>query len=268
MNKNISVILTLYKTPIDKLNNLNLYKKFPLIIFEQEGSLYSGKEIKKKLKRNFKYYFSEKNIGLSKASNFLLKKVKSKYLLFTQPDIIIDKKSIFNLEKVFKKNKEIIFVTPTISRIIKPVKKRKIIFKKNIKAACMMCDVKKLKKIKFFDEDYFLYWEDIDLMKKINRTNYKMVMVNYIFAKHLSSQSSEDNLKTKFLRSSNFTFGEFIYDYKYKKLRIIKILRKILQNLILFFFNLFIFQFKKSFIYLSNIYGVLKFILYYLKKSL
>ena len=132
----------------------------------------------------------------------------------------------------------------------------------------MLTKVSKLKKIKFFDEDYFLYWEDIDLMKKINKTNYKMVMVNYIFAKHLSSQSSENNLKTKFLRSSNFTFGEFIYDYKYKKLRIIKILRKILQNLTLFFFNLFIFQFKKSFINLSNIYGVLKFILYYLKKSL
>ena len=117
--------------------------------------MYSGKKIKKKLKRNLKYYFSEKNIGLSKASNFLLEKVKSKYLLFTQPDIIINKKSIFSLEKVFKKDKKIIFVTPTISRIIKPVKKRKIIFKKNIKAACMMCDLKKLKKIKFFDEDYF-----------------------------------------------------------------------------------------------------------------
>ena len=31
----------------------------------------------------------------------------------------------------------------------------------------MVCDVDKLKKIGFFDEDYFLYWEDIDLIKKL-----------------------------------------------------------------------------------------------------
>ena len=37
----------------------------------------------------------------------------------------------------------------------------------------MMCDVKKLKKIGFFDEDYFLYWEDIDLMKKLIVSNIK-----------------------------------------------------------------------------------------------
>ena len=47
MIKKISVILTLYKTPIDKLNNLNSYKKFPLIVFDQEGSLEEKKKIKK-----------------------------------------------------------------------------------------------------------------------------------------------------------------------------------------------------------------------------
>ncbi len=266
MNKNISVILTLYKTPIEKLNNLNSYKKFPLIIFEQEGSLELKKKIKKHLKRNFRYYYSKKNIGLSKASNFLKKKVNTKYMLFTQPDIIIDHNSIINLVKIFNKDKNIIFVTPTISKKFENLKKKEIIYKKKIKAACMMCDIKKLNKIGFFDEDYFLYWEDIDLMKKVNISKYKMVVVNYIFAKHMSSQSSENNFKTEFLRSSNFIYGELIFDYKHKKLRLIKILRKILQNLIFFFFNLIKFQLKKSFINLSITFGIIKFTLYYLKK--
>ena len=125
MNKNISVILTLYKTPIEKLNNLNFYKKFPLIIFEQEGSLEAKKKIKKILKRNFKYLYSKKNIGLSCASNLLLKEVRSKYMVFTQPDIIIDDKSILKLVKIFKKDKNIIFVTPTISKKINNFKKKK-----------------------------------------------------------------------------------------------------------------------------------------------
>ena len=40
MNNNITVITTLYKTPPDKLKNLNQYKSFKLKIFEQEGSLF------------------------------------------------------------------------------------------------------------------------------------------------------------------------------------------------------------------------------------
>ena len=133
MNKNISVILTLYKTPIEKLNNLNSYKKFPLIIFEQEGSLELKKKIKKHLKRNFRYYYSKKNIGLSKASNFLQKKVNTKYMLFTQPDIIIDHNSIINLVKIFNKDKNIIFVTPTISKKFENLKKKKLSIKKRLK---------------------------------------------------------------------------------------------------------------------------------------
>ena len=130
MNNKITVILTLYKTPIKKLNNLNCYKKFPLIIFEQEGSIESKKKIIKNLKRNFKYFYSNKNIGLSRASNFLLKKVKTKYMLFTQPDIVIDNKSILNLSKIFKKDMNIIFVTPTISKKFENLKKKRIIYKK------------------------------------------------------------------------------------------------------------------------------------------
>ena len=263
MNKNISVILTLYKTPIDKIYNLNHYKKFPLIIFEQQGSLVSKKKIRKKLQRNFKYFFSEKNIGLSKASNFLLKKIKSKYFLFTQPDIVINEKSIYRLEKFFKKDNNIIFVTPNISSN-NIYSKKKMIYTKKINASCMLCDLKKVKKIGFFDEDYFLYWEDIDLMKKINNSKFKMVIAKNIFAKHLSSQSSENSLKTQTIRRSNFIYGELVFDHKQKKLRIIKIFRKILQNIILFFFNLIKFQLNKSFINLSIIYGVLKFIFYYL----
>ena len=266
---NITTIITLYKTPFEKLKNLSQYRSFKLKIFEQEGSLNSKKKLQKILKRKFEYLYSKKNIGLSKASNILLKKVKSKYILFTQADIFIDKKSILNLVKIFKKDKNIIFVTPTIRRGIKKVRNNNnISFVKNIKAACMLCDVKRLKKINFFDDDYFLYWEDIDLIKRINQSKFKMVLANNIFAKHKSSQSSEDNMKTQYLRSSNYIYGELIYDLKHKKIRIIKIIRKIFQNLILFFWNIICFKFKNSLIRIFNICGVFKFILFYLKKDI
>ena len=265
MIKNISTILTLYKTPLNKLNNLKQYKDFKLFLFEQEGNKFSEKKLRKILKFKFKYYFSNKNIGLSKASNFLLSRVKSKYLLFTQPDILIKKKEILNLQKIFRINKDIIFVTPNMFQN-KKSKKNKIRYTKKIKAACVLCDVEKLKKIEFFDEDFFLYWEDIDLMKRINHLEYKMVVAENIFAVHHSSQSSENNIKIQHLRTLNFIFGELVYDLKYRKFRFIKVARKLVQNFILFFFNLIRFQLKDSLNNFSKICGTLKFILYYIKK--
>ena len=266
MNKNISVIITLYKTPKVMLKRLHQYKKFPLFLFEQEGNVERKREIKKILNFDFNYYYSKKNLGLSKSSNFLLGKVNSRFLLFTQPDIIIDHKSIIDLIKIFEKDKNIIFVSPNISSKKKKPRIKKVSYVKKINAACMICDVKKLKKLGFFDENYFLYWEDIDLMRRVNKMNYKMITANKIYAKHSSSQSSENNLKTKFIRSSNFIYGELIYDLKYKKLRIVKIFRKIIQNMILFFFNIIRFDLKSIIINLSIIYGVIKFILFLLKK--
>ena len=95
--KNITVILTLYKTPKNKLNNLINYKNYKIIVFDQENDHDTKIFLKKKLNLNLSYYSSDKNIGLSKASNFLLSKVKTKFCLFTQPDIIIKDDSIQKL---------------------------------------------------------------------------------------------------------------------------------------------------------------------------
>ena len=253
----ISTIVTLYKTPIKMLENLKVYKKFQLYIFEQEGNKQNINRLKDVLNFKFKYFHNDKNIGLSKSSNFLMSKVKSKFCLFTQTDVVITEKDILGLKKIFNSKKDIIFVTPNFKR---NNKKKKIEFTNKINAACILIDMKKIKELGFFDEDYFLYWEDIQLMKKINQSKYKMVIANNIYANHLVSKSTESSNKTAFIRNKNFIYGELVFDYKQKKLRIIKIVRKLFQNLYLFFFHIIFFQLKKAFINLSKIIGIFKFI--------
>ena len=60
MNNNISTIITIYKTPLEKLYNLRQYKNFNLILFEQNSNFNSKKKIKKILNFEFKYFFSKK----------------------------------------------------------------------------------------------------------------------------------------------------------------------------------------------------------------
>ena len=91
-----------------------------------------------------------------------------------------------------------------------------------------------------------------------------MVLANNIFAKHDSSQSSEQNFKTNYLRNSNYVYGEFVYDFKNKKLKIVKILRKLLQNFLLLI-NLVSLNFKNSLLRIYILIGILKFILYYMR---
>ena len=93
-----------------------------------------------------------------------------------------------------------------------------------------------------------------------------MIFSSKIYAHHDGSQSSKNDSKVLYLRSKNFTYGEFVYDYKNNKLRFIKIIRKFIQNLFLFFFNIIRFQLKDSLKNLANFNGILKFIFYYLKK--
>ena len=243
----ITVILTLYKTPVNKLKNLNQYKKYKTIFFDQESDGNFKDKIKYIFEGNFKYYSSLKNIGLSKSSNFLLSKVKTRYCLFTQPDVKIDHKSILILKKTMKLKENVIFSTPKFVKKIKTsnnVKKLNFKIMNKVNAACMMCDVKKLKYVGFFDEDFFLYWEDIFLMKKINQTKYKMLLANSALATHDSSQSSINSAKTNFIRAKNFMYGELVYDYKLNKFRILKIIRKLLQNIMFFFFFIYIFFFN------------------------
>ena len=50
-----------------------------------------------------------------------------------------------------------------------------------------------------------------------------MIFSSKIYAHHDGSQSSKNDSKVSYLRSKNFTYGEFVYDYKNNKLRFIKI---------------------------------------------
>ena len=261
MKKDITVIITLYKTPIKKIKALNQYKNFNVIIFAQEAGKNYQNIIKKNSLIKFKYFFSTNNIGLPKATNYLISKVKTKYFLFTQADILIDDKSIKYLKNGFKYRKDLIFTGPSF----KNKRKKGFQIKDKLDAACMLCDTKKTKKIGFFDEDFFLYWEDIFLMRKINLSKFKMLQSYKAIAKHPSGASSVSNMKVKFVRDLNFKYGEYLFDLKTKKFRIIKLLRQLFQNLIIFPFSCLILKKNIAVKNIANVLGIIKFIIFCLK---
>ena len=93
-----------------------------------------------------------------------------------------------------------------------------------------------------------------------------MAIANKAKVKHNSSQSSKKSYKTEYIRRLNFMYGELVFDFKLKKLRLLKILRKLIQNSFLFVFNILFFQLKEAIGNVARIIGLFKFINFYIKK--
>ena len=260
----ISIIITLYKTPDENIRILNQYKNFKVLIFNQAERNDSKKKLDNLLKFNFEYYSSKKNLGNSKSSNILLSKVKTKYCLFTQPDVTIDELTIKKLLSSMKLRNDIIFAGPVIEneKSANSVEdtKQSYIEKEYLDASCMLCDVEKTREIGFFDENFFLYWNDEDLMARVNKSNYIMIQCLDAFAIHGISQSSKNSLIVDLVRGSSFKYGELLYDYKYKKFRLIKLLRQLIQNFLFMIFNFMLLRGKKSIKNISYLIGILIFV--------
>ena len=156
------------------------------MVFDQEEKL-KMKNFKEKVWKKLKYFSSKKSIGLSKASNFLLSKVETKFFLFTQPDVLITESSINELYKIICKNNKLIILSPNHQKINDDTNEYSY---KKINYSCILCDTMKINNIGFLTK-IFLYWEDIHLEEKINNSIYKMAIANNVEVKHFSSQSSK-----------------------------------------------------------------------------
>tara|TARA_B110001450_G_C17619583_1_gene480636 strand:- start:441 stop:1256 length:816 start_codon:yes stop_codon:yes gene_type:complete len=267
-HKDITVILLLFNTPDKLLKNFEVYKTFKVIILDQSNDKIFKKKLIKLLPNIQSYELANNNLGFAKGINKLVKKVKTKYFFCTQPDVNIDKKSIYNLKRTILKHKtNAITVIPKINEASNYSKNKKEIIVKKMIGAIFLASKKKFLEIGMFDEDFFFYWEDVDLSNRINNSKYNIYLNKKSKAIHLGGLSSKMNSKNLFVRSLNFKFGEYLYLFKNKKLRVIKIIREPFLNLIYSFINIFLFDTKKIIIKLGNFVGILKFYFFILRKS-
>jgi GT2 family glycosyltransferase len=270
-HKDITILILLYNTPKNLLKNLRLYKDFKIMILDQSNNLLSKRYLKKILP-NIQYYgLKKENKGFAKGQNYLIKKVRTKYFFSTQPDITLTKRSILSLKKTMLNFKDCLIAVPKISG----VKNDFILNKKNktqqpVKSmigAAFMANTEKFIKFKMFDEDFFFYWEDVELSSRIRESNYKIYLNSKSLANHKSGTSSENNFKTYIIRNINFKYGEYLFFYKKKNLRFLKIIRQLIANLVFSLIYLLIFQQKKALKKICYFFGIMKYFLFRIKSN-
>ena len=127
----------------------------------------------------------------------------------------------------------------------------------------------KFNKIGKFDENFFFYWEDEDLSKRLEKLDkYNIYKCVNAYAKHINGSSTIASNKSRFIRLSNFKFGEYYYQNKFDKLKIIKVVREPMLLIISIFFSILTFQ--KSLFYknLFTFIGIMKFYKYIILKKI
>lgn len=262
----VTVLIVLYNTPKKFLKNFLNYKNFKILILDQSNDLKTKKFLISKLP-NIKYYkLSKQNKGFAKPQNFLIRKVKTKYFFSTQADIIINQNSILKLRKTIIQNKNCIISIPSFN--IKSNIKKKTEIKKNFIGAAFFSEKKIFMKFGMFDEDFFFYWEDVDLSHRIKKSKFKIVQSFEASANHKSGNSTYKSFKSEYIRKVNFRYGEYLYLFKYNKLRILKIIREIFLNIVKLILNLFLFKSRETNQNFFDILGILKFIKFIIQKKL
>ncbi len=270
MKSEITIIMLLYKTPSKLLRRLSVLKNFKVIILDQSNDYKTKKFLVKNYPNIINYDVREKNLGFAKGVNDLVKKVKTKYFLCIQPDVSINLKSIIKLKKTLDKKKDGIISVPRISgfKSFSKINDGKFIVVNRMIGAVFLANKKRFIKIGKFDTDFFFYWEDIELSYRIRNSKYQIILNPEAKAKHPFNSSSKTDFNTAFIRSSNFIYGELVYDYKIKKVRLIKIIRKFFNSIFLAIFYALTFQIKNLWTHFAKICGILKYGKFFLRKIL
>ena len=177
---------------------------------------------------NFKWISNKINAGFSKACNQGAEIAKNEYYLFLNPDTELEKNSLVKMKSIIDNfpnsilsisqldsdgnigfpygnflsirtfNGIIRFLDRLVSLENRNINNEKPFIKPNwVSGSFILIDRENFNKLGGWDEDYWMYYEDMDLCKRANNIGIDIVLINSISCTHHHGKSSKVNLKTR-----------------------------------------------------------------------
>ena len=264
-SKDLTIIIVTFKSEKKIVNCLkSIPPQIKVIIIENSNNINFKKNIENQFS-NSECILMGENKGYAAANNAGLKLVKTRYALVLNPDTILDKNAVENFLISAKKNDEFWLMGPANDQ------KKKINFDnnglaevENLKGFAIFFNISKFKE-KFFDEKYFLYFEEIDLCKSVKKENGKIFLDKSIKIIHQGAGSVDDIGEEELEKNRNWhwMWSTFYYHKKYKGfiLALILVFPKLLSATIKVLFFFLIFNKKKRNIYFCRLSGLFNSIL-------
>ena len=221
--EDITVIITSFKSNDKIINCLKSINNQCKVIVVENSNDTKIKQMIESQFNNVNCILSGANLGYGRANNLGLKNVKTKYALILNPDATLEKSALENFLILVKQNLDFAIIGPmeqekseSISLIDK--KNDSLIEVENVKGFAMFLNLEQFEQVGFFDENFFIYFEEIDLCKRLSKLNKKIYLSSEIKINHLGAQSHDDSINKKMELSRNWhwMWSTFYYHRKYK----------------------------------------------------
>ena len=275
----ITIIVVLYEEKTSLIFRcLENIKNFKIIIVDNAGNISLKKKVEEKFKI-YKYILNKKNYGYTKAANQAIRQCDTEYILMFQADALISNKDILILLESHKKYEDCFMTSPTYydeesklsycSGYLPEKNNTKDILNlegdvcvEAVLGSIVLFKKKDIFELGLFDENFFLYYLDFELCRRIINRKKSIIQIFDAKAQHVHGQLKVKNLLKKiFIRNYNFTFDELYYFFKINKhSEIFKNLKKKLPNYIIkSIINLFLLRLTQSVYYFSKVAAFYKF---------
>ena len=240
------------------LSNIN--DDFRITVVENSNNENFKKEIERR--KNTKCILSGKNLGFGSAFNLGAKSIKKKYIFHFNPDAEINNEIIYKIYELAKNTNFGIISAEESDQITKIDNKRDINLREvdYVKGFVMFINHFECKSTNYFDENFFLYLEEVDLCKRLKKMGKKIYLAENVLVKHLGGKSHhpDQQEKMEIQRNWHYLWSLFYYSKKHKgltyayKVTLRKFFSAFLKMNIYFFLNK-----KKHIIYKHRFLGLL-----------
>ncbi len=259
-SKELTIVIVTYKSEEKIFKCLkSISKKIPIIIVENSNN----KDFKNMIESNYANItciLTGENKGYSIANNLGLKIVKTKYALVLNPDTYLDEEAIKNFLSSNNLKRDFWLMGPANNQIKNfDFKDSNYLEVENLKGFAIFFNLSKFGG-KFFDEEFFLFFEEIDLCKRV-RKNYGKILLNKDIIINHEGASSVDKKNTHELeknRNWHWMWSTFYFQKKYKGFFIafIIIFPKLFSAFIKTLFYFLTLNKKKKDIFLCRLSGI------------
>ena len=208
---------------------------------------------------NIECFILNDNYGYAYANNFGLSKVKSKYGLVLNPDTRLTKNSIEKFLSTASEYKNFWLIGPD-QNFEKSLSSDDIREAKSIKGYAMFLNIEKFNN-DFFDANFFLYFEEIDLCKSVLNKNGQILINKNIIVEHDGGSSVNTEFQHELDKNRNWhwMWSTFYFHKKHKGFFVsfLIILPKFFSALIKYFQYKILKKTKSTEIYYCRLSGIL-----------
>ena len=257
----ITVVITSYKSDKKIVNCLkSINNQCKTVIVENSDNIATKEKIEKNF-ANTECLIAGKNLGYAKGNNFGLSKVKTKYALILNPDAELKTDTLQNFFKTVRKVENFAIIGPAIQdETNTKINQNELTEVNSVKGFAMFLNLEQFNNIGFFDDNFFIYLEEIDLCKRLKENNKKIFIDPSILINHQGGSSHEEeyNFEMELSRNWHWMWSTFYFTKKHKGFlyALFYTFDKLISGLIKYFFYSLTLKRSKKLIYKHRVSGL------------